>query len=38
MPTQQFFKNRQQFPAEELAKYVEKYVALEPGRRHDPGW
>ncbi len=30
VPTHQFIKNRQQFPAEELAKYEGKYVAWSP--------
>ena len=30
MNMQEFMKNRQQFPAEELWKYVNKYVAWSP--------
>jgi len=30
MNMQEFMKNRQQFPAEELWKYINKYVAWSP--------
>jgi hypothetical protein len=34
MDVQQFYKNRQQFPPEELARYAGKFVAWSPDGTH----